>query len=391
MNNQMPKPQIWARWPLVAAGITLTLLAIVAAIDYVTGPKVDVTVLYFLPVTYAAWSLGRSGAFVAALVATVPTLAEQIKLINAGAQSGRGATGEVIVPFVTYLFVAEVVSRLSTSVTMEREMAANLQKSRDQIETLYERVNQDLDIARQLQQKILAVTPPSAPCCDFGVAVKYARAVGGDFADVGMLDDAAFVCVADISGKGMPAALFTALVKHLLDDAHRLGLRGSTVVEYINSAMTSNMPSDAFLTLFYAEMDGKSGAIHYTNAGHPPGLVFRATSGDIEEAGTTGTVLGIRSADSFKAQTSEILLELGDVLVLYTDGATESKTTEGEFLGDDLIRQLTAEYAHLEAQDMAERLSADLLSRVDESRADDIAIVCVKLGQQPPAQPNADQ
>jgi serine phosphatase RsbU (regulator of sigma subunit) len=378
MKNTMPAPQPWVRRPTVAIGITLLLLMAVAGIDYITGPQLDVIILYFLPVTYAAWSLGRPGAFAAAVLATIPTLAEQLYLVNSGVASVRGATGEVVVPFLIYLFISEVVYRLSRSVTVERETAVRLQQSRDQIEMLYERVQHDVDVAGQLQQRILAVTPPDVPGCDFGVAVKYARAVGGDFVDIGMIDGRAFICIADISGKGVPAALFTALLKHLLTHAHNRGLSGSAVVEYVNSAMSLNMPSDAFLTLFYAEMDCQSSRVQYINAGHPAGLVYRASTKLTDEAGTTTTVLGICGADSYKAEVSEIVMEAGDVLVLYTDGATESKTLEGEFIGDDLIRQLVVRYADLSAQDMAERIASELLSRVDQNRADDIAILCVK-------------
>jgi serine phosphatase RsbU (regulator of sigma subunit) len=362
-NSQLPR-----RGP-AAAFVVAAILAFVAAFDYLTGPSLNLSVAYFLPIIYTAWAFGRNLALLVAVVAEIPTYLDQLSLVEAGLQSAAVATSTIAVRLLVYLFVAEVTARLV--------------KSNDELKKIYMWLEEDLKAAGALQESMLPFSPPSLPGCEIGACVRYAGRTGGDFADTGIIDRRGYVCIADISGKGTPAALFTTLLKHLIDDGHRRGLRGERLVAALNTALCRNLPPEKFITLFYAEINPDSGNVEYVNAGHLEGLVYRRESDELEMAGPTAPILGL-SEDSFPTTTATIALKPGDALVLYSDGATESKTLGGERLGDDLIRRLVIEHAHAGAQEMAESVCRAIEAEVDEAARDDLAIVTVKIARSKP-------
>jgi serine phosphatase RsbU (regulator of sigma subunit) len=352
------------------------LLIVITALDYITGPSLNLSVVYFLPITYAAWSLGRVPGSVVALFAETPTYLDQIDLVRAGDLTKMQGISSSIVRLLVYLFVAEVTFRLAQSSEDNRQAAEEMRRLNEDLQRTHARIDEDARAGGLLQSSLLAVTPPSALGCNVGARVKYAQQVGGDFADAGILGGVVYACVGDISGKGTPAALFTALVKHLLDDAHRRGLMGGATIAALNSALCDSLPNDRFVTLFYAEIDPSTGDVEYVNAGHPEGLVFRA-DGKFETAESNASLLGCQTLDT-PFQPSHLTLNTGDTLVLYTDGAVESKTHDGVQLGYDVIRRLIEDCIHLPAQEMADAIVRRIEEMTEESNRDDLTVVCIK-------------
>ncbi len=358
--------------------LTLALLAIVTFLDYVTGPTIDFSIVYFLPITFAAWAIGRGGALSTAVFAEIPTCLDHISLIRLGDQDPLQAVSSVIVRFFVYLFVAEVTVRLAQSNRAARRSAEELERVNVELRHTYDRLDEDASAGGMLQEALLAFELPSVPGCEVGARLQNAFRVGGDFVDVGLIDGRVYVCVGDISGKGTPAALFTALLKYLLKDAHRRGLRGGEVVSYLNPALCRGLPDERFVTLFYAEIEPGSGRVHYANAGHLEGLIYRRSSDVIDLLGPTAPILAV--SDSFSQDlTSTAVMRDGDVLVLYTDGATESKMTSGERIGEERFADIARSYAHLDAQDMVDRICEHIQSITIDGARDDIAIVSAKM------------
>jgi serine phosphatase RsbU (regulator of sigma subunit) len=363
---------------LAAAVIVAALIVLITTIDYVTGPELELSILYFIPITYAAWALGRKAAIATAILAEIPTYGDELYMLRTSHASTVAAVSTGAVRLLVYLFVAEVTFRLVRSVRQARRAAKELRKLNEELQSTYARLDEDVAAAGVLQSGVLSFSPPVVPGCDVGVKVRYAGRTGGDFADAGTVDGRLYVCIADISGHGTPAALFTTLLKHLLSEAHRLKLHGAAVVESVNGALCRTLPEDRFVTLFYAEIDTGNGLVEYVNAGHPEGLIYRSEAGEMETAGTTTTVLGV-------CQTTQAIvsksLRLGprDVLTLYTDEAIEAKTADGGRIGEEYLRKLAEEHAGLGAHDMADRICADLEAAAAGAPQDDLTILCVKM------------
>ncbi|MBP7868827.1 MAG: serine/threonine-protein phosphatase, partial [Firmicutes bacterium] len=344
----------YRNWPW-SLPVVAVMLAAIWALDHFTAPLVDMSILYFLPVAYAAWSGGRPLATAVAAVALEPTYTDQALLLRTHVELPFVFAVNLVARFLVYLFVAEVTIRLTRYSGILEEDARRLDALNTELNFAQERsrtalsqLEEDLRMAGMLQESALAFRPPVLPGCRVGAAVRYARPVGGDYADAGIRDGRVYACVADISGKGIPAALFAVLLEHLVKDATARGLSPTDVVAEIDSAACQRFPPDRFVTLFYAEVEAATGRVEYVNAGHPEGLICRAGSGRIELAGRTCSLLGVPELRA-QIHSATVYLEDDDTLVIFTDGAIESETVTGGRLGDEPIRAMVRERAHLEA------------------------------------------
>ncbi len=371
----------YSAWNLL---IVATMLAVIWALDHFTAPLIDMSVLYFLPIAYAAWSAGRCIAVITAVVADVPAYFDQALLLRTHLELPAVAAINMAMRLVVYLFVAEVTFRLSRDSDMLQEdlgrlntMNTELQSAQKELHAAHSHLEGDLRAARTLQESVLEFLPPTVPGCEVGALVRYAGPIGGDYADAGMRDGRVYVCVADISGKGIPAALFTALLEHLVKDAVERDLTPTAIVAEINSVICQRFPPERFVTLFYAEIEPATGVIEYVNAGHPEGLIYRAGTSQVELAGPTSSLLGVCEL-SAGVQSATSYLEQGDVLTIFTDGAIEAKTKTGEQLGDEPVREMVKQYARLGAQEMAAGIASAIESITVPESMDDLTIVCIK-------------
>jgi len=367
----------WSRRPSIGVIVTAVLLALVWVADYASGPSINLSIAYFAPIIYAAWAIGRNFALVVALVSEMPTYIDQTMFIRAGSQSTLAGMSTIIVRLLVYLFVVYVTSALiARSAELKRESATIISINKE-LRTSVLQLEEDLRIAGELQESVMEFLPPNVPGCEVGAGIRHSRPVGGDFADAGLRDGRVYICVADISGKGVPAALFSVLLKHLLMNAIRERKPLPDLISDLDSGLSERLPADRFVTLFYAEVDPQTGIVEYVNAGHLEGVVCRCKTGEIELAGPTQPLLGLSGIAGGNAP-SRLQLERGDVLAVYTDGATESKTTTGERLGEDMVRGLLVENTHLRSQEMVDRVLAVIESRTEKSLRDDLTLVCAK-------------
>lgn len=372
-----PLPNISRNNRFLWAAVVLCLLVVISVLDRVTDPRINLSVAFFVPIVLAAWALGRPGAVAAALIAEIPTYMEQTAAFGAAARSNVEATSTIVVHLLIYLFVAEVTVRLMKSREEAQTAAAKARALALELQTAYSRLDEDVRAGGTLQASALRFAPPTVPGCEVGARVQYARAVGGDFADAAVLNGHVYACVGDISGKGTPAALFSMLFKHLLDSAHRRGLCAREVVTELDRELSQGLPDDRFVTFFYVEIDPGNGLVEYVNAGHPEGILFRHSSRAIELLGPNVSLLGCSEVPT-AVTTSTIRLQPGDVLVLYTDGATESRRPDRSRLGDVFMIDLVKEYGGLAAQEMADTIVRRVEEATEAEWRDDLTVLCIK-------------
>ena len=249
-----------------------------------------------------------------------------------------------------------------------------------------ERMGKELDLARGIQQSFLPETAPRVPGFDLAALNTPALEVGGDFFDfIPVALDQWGLVIADVSGKGFPAALFMALSRTMLR-ANAMG--NPTVVQTINRA--NNMISEEgranmFVTLFYGVLDPGHMTLTYVNAGHNPPFVTDRKGGDIVMLAARGIALGIMSDVDFEEK--KVTLHEGDTLLLYTDGVTEAVNRKGDMFGQEKLAKLVAENQKLPAQQIIKIIEQNVITHAEGlPQFDDITLMVVKVLNAPQGQ-----
>ena len=206
----------------------------------------------------------------------------------------------------------------------------------------------ELSVANKMQQSILPTNFPKGPGFEVFGSMKPAREVGGDFFDVLPLDNGRIgLVVADVSDKGVPAALFMMASRTLLKGAAIGHAEPGEVLSEVNQLLQEDNAAAMFVTVFYAIFDPASGELAYANGGHNPPLVAHADGSTTLLPPTGGVALGVVPDVAY--QESAVPLRPGDRVVFYTDGVTEAENDQGEQFG---LEGLCAVFAGRPAEDV---------------------------------------
>ena len=211
-------------------------------------------------------------------------------------------------------------------------------ESRDRLVAL----QNELDMARRMQQSILPTAFPDGPGYDVSARMEPARDVGGDFFDIVRLDQGRVgLAVADVSDKGVPAALFMMSSRTLLKGAAIGRIAPDKVLGEVNQLLCEANDAAMFVTVCYAIFDPASGELVYGCGGHDSPLVVHADGGSTVLPQTGGVALGVVPELDYRMNT--VTLQPGDVALFYTDGVTEAENEAREQFGIERLRQAIAE------------------------------------------------
>lgn len=239
-------------------------------------------------------------------------------------------------------------------------------------------LNQELETARMIQQSFLPQTVLQHAGWDIAAFWRPMREVAGDFYDLYTLPDGRLaIVIADVSGKGVPAALFMALSVTVLRFAMSLGFSPRELMDRANRAILSDQRSKMFATVFVGYLDLDSGVLQFSSAGHNPPLLYRAVTGHFEYLEAVGVAMGLfREADFVEGTVS---LGDADVLVLYTDGITEVFNTDEEEFGEGRLEELVSHNASRTAQELIDLIIGAVAAFAAEDGAvDDETLVVIK-------------
>jgi len=234
------------------------------------------------------------------------------------------------------------------------------------------RVRDELQVARELQNDLLPRIVPDLPGYHISHSYRTANEVGGDYYDFSVLENGRLaVMVGDASGHGMAAGLLMAIANATLGLAVDLDPSPPAVLRLLNRTLCRTGGTREFMSIFYALLDPHTGSMEYACAGHPFPLL-RRHDGSIEELGLGGLPLGVRRDLEFSS--SQVWLDPGDTLVLYSDGLPEAVDLHGQTFGYERLHQLVAE--SLAPHAIHERvLSAFDAHRGDHPLEDDFSLV----------------
>ena len=243
-----------------------------------------------------------------------------------------------------------------------------------------ERVQQELRVARSIQQASLPKEVPELEGWEISPYYQPAREVGGDFYDFHLLSEGRLGLVTgDATGKGVPAALVMSTTCGMLQLAAQ-ALDSSSpggVLERVNETLLARIPPNMFVTTcFYAILEPESGSLSYANAGHDLPYLRRDGDGDAEELRARGMPLGLMPGMSYEEK--ETILQAGEAALFYSDGLVEAHDPRGEMFGFPRLRALIAE--HGEERSLGDFLMEELYSFVEEGwdQEDDITLLTLR-------------
>jgi sigma-B regulation protein RsbU (phosphoserine phosphatase) len=245
-----------------------------------------------------------------------------------------------------------------------------------QQEAILHQQEQEREIAeaRAIQEKLLPREIPQMPGYQIASAWQSARLVGGDYFDILPLDEKTLgICIADVAGKGMPAALLMSNLQAAVRGLSSLSVAPDQLCSRLNSIVYRNTESDRFITFFYAQLDGPSRRLAYVNAGHNAPMVVRA-DGSYERLREGGPVLGVFAGRNYEMGAAQLLA--GDRVILFTDGVTEACNSEGEEFGEGRLLRLLADHRTLSADELQAKILA-VVAEFSGSRWQDDATLVV--------------
>jgi len=244
-----------------------------------------------------------------------------------------------------------------------------------------ERIESELSVARKIQMGILPRTfPPfpDRPEFDIYATIKPAKEVGGDLYDFFFMDDE-HLCfiIGDVSGKGIPAALFMAVTRTLIKAKTTKGLTPETVLERVNEDLSLDNVSSMFVTLFLGIINSRTGELEYCNGGHDPPYVLR-NNGDVELL-ETGSSIALGVMEDFSYQSRRISLHKGDTILLYTDGVTESMDKDGNFFEEKRLEEILWKIRGEPSKEVCQHILDEVENfAVGAEQSDDITILAMK-------------
>ena len=256
-------------------------------------------------------------------------------------------------------------------------------EARDRLVT----IKRELEVATEVQQSVLPPNRSTSDTHDIQALMIPAREIGGDFYNFFSLDETTVgLVIADVSGKGIPAALFTMVTQMLLKNTAKNFMSPARCLSDVNELLAENNDACVFVTVFYGLLDLRDGTFRYCNGGHNPPRLMRSDAG-IEELPTTGNVvLGVFPGHDYV--DTEVRLAPGDSLFLYTDGITEAQNAQNEEFGEERLDAALASLKQAGTHDVTNGVVEAVHRFVDGApQSDDITCITLHFNATRPASP----
>lgn len=234
----------------------------------------------------------------------------------------------------------------------------------------------EIQVAANMQKTLLQTKKPICQELDVGVISVPFRQLNGDYYYFSEDDKGTFsVAIADIIGKGVPAALSMSMIKYAMDSFYDETMRPSTALRQLNHLVERNVTADIFITMLLGQYEQQENTFTFSSAGHEPGFVYRAKTGTYEEIDAKGIVLGVIKGTEYEEY--ELKLEVDDRIILLTDGVTECKRGD-RFVTKQEVIEVIDQFSHLSAQEQVEKVYAYFDEMSDFQLKDDFTLLVVR-------------
>ncbi len=276
-------------------------------------------------------------------------------------------------------FVTKPIDLDDLEITLDRtlehlSMLRDALAARDKLVAM----RQELDVAAQIQQSLLPTEFPCTDTLETCATMHPAKDVAGDFYDCIALEQGKIaVAIGDVSGKGMPAALFMAVSRTLLRAAASAGTAPGACLAHVNNLLCEDNDAAMFVTLFYGVLDTATGEFVYANGGHCPPYIIRNEQDGHRVAPTGGMALGVKKDVTY--HDAATTLSAGDSLFLYTDGVTEAFDRDGNQFGEQRLTELLVGGAGLGPKRLLDKAIEEVRRFAGgEDPSDDIACMVLR-------------
>jgi len=280
-----------------------------------------------------------------------------------------GAVDYVAKPFNAH----ELLARIHTHLTVD-QLRRSLAEKNEELARAHKR---ELELARRVQSQLIPVHLPDIAGWDFAAVWNPARDVSGDYYDFIPNRGRLGIVVADVSGKGMHAALFMASTRSIIRAKATASLSPAENLSQANALLCADAAEGMFVTLFYAEIDPASRALSYVSCGHNPPFWYRADRKEVVELEPTGSVLGMN--ETMQCRQKEIEVGSGDTILFYTDGFTEAFDEQQEQFGEERLKSILVRHAAESPQQMLDAIQREVQTFVGAAPpSDDRTIVIAR-------------
>ncbi|AMQ70136.1 MULTISPECIES: PP2C family protein-serine/threonine phosphatase [Bacillus] len=240
---------------------------------------------------------------------------------------------------------------------------------------IQQELRSEIEIAANVQQTLLGTKIPEEEELDIGAISVPAKQMSGDYYHFVKDKESINIAIADVIGKGIPAALCMSMIKYAMDSLPEIGIHPSQVLKNLNRVVEQNVDSSMFITMFYANYNTENHQFTYASAGHEPGFYYSEKEKKFYDLEAKGLVLGI--SQDFDYSQYEQHMDEGDMIVLFSDGVTECRTENG-FLERSDIQRMLEEHMDCSAQDMVKNIYDSLLRLQDFQLHDDFTLIVLK-------------
>lgn len=336
--------------------VSLALVIIIAQIDALTGFFPDFTILYLIPIIATVILAGLPYAVTVACLAAVALLTANV---YRGIPAGTMLLLDASLHFLVFILAVILVDRL----LVQFKSISELNQKREY----------DLSLAKKVQQSFFAPIEDNYKSYSVGSRITFAKELGGDFYYLSDVNDDLLFCIADISGKSVPAALFSALLHQSIEEALERSADISSLIRQVNATMYRALPEDMFITLFFC-LFGKQ-RIAYVNAGHEPPLLYSKDMDKIRLLESQSPLpIGIEPDLSIEPVTSDF--RAGDILLAVTDGITESKPFRNNPFAK--LEELLCDNSSNNPQAIADTIYSTAIAETVGDLEDDVMVICIK-------------
>ncbi|MCC5940479.1 MAG: SpoIIE family protein phosphatase [Balneolaceae bacterium] len=245
-----------------------------------------------------------------------------------------------------------------------------------------DRIKQELQIARQVQQSFLPVARPAVDGFDIAAICKPAYETGGDYFDfISLSDDKLAITIGDVSGKGIQAAFYMTFIKGVLHALCNDFSSPGKILSKTNKLFRRNANKSTFISLIFGVLDIKKAQFRFSRAGHNPVLFYNSKKGKLYPYQPSGLAIGMANEELFDKHITEdeIKLNEGDILILFTDGVVETISKTNKLYGDHRLHNLIMKYNSFTSLELIQRMEEDLKKFGDKhEQHDDLTMIVVK-------------
>ena len=241
-----------------------------------------------------------------------------------------------------------------------------------------QRISQELELASSIQKQILPKSIEKIKGIDITNFFSPAKEIGGDYYDYSVQDNEFSITIADVSGKGVPAAFLMALSRAMLKTINHISNYGpAEELNLFNKIIFKDITENMFVTILNAKYNIESHKFTYSSAGHNPLVVYRKSTDTVELCGTKGAAIGF--IENYNYRENNFILESGDIIVFYTDGIIESENIKRELFGIERLTDVVYQNKNLPVEEIKVKiLEAIEKFRNNYEQTDDITFVILK-------------